>query len=78
MQQWLPTAASGHAGMLDRVLLSVHAHMLLIFVAWMAVFVIALIKFRSGASPTARQEGARGMWPFIAIGAVVVLSLIHI
>lgn len=76
MQHWLPAAASEHASMLDGVLLSVHAHMLLIFAAWLAVFVVALIKFRRGANPEARPEGVRGMWPFVVIGAVIVGDVI--
>jgi cytochrome c oxidase subunit 2 len=76
IDRWLPAAASGHAGALDSVLLSVHAHMLLIFVLWLALFVIALIKFRSGANPTPRQEGIRGLWPAIAIGIVIVGDVI--
>ena len=76
MQQWLPPAASGHAGMLDGVLFSVHAHMLLIFIAWLALFVVAMIKFRSGANPVPRQEGVGGMWPFIAIGVVIIGDVI--
>jgi cytochrome c oxidase subunit 2 len=73
---WLPIAASGHASALDAVLLSVHAHMLLIFVLWLAVFVFALIKFRRGANPQARQEGVRGLWPAIAIGLVIAGDVI--
>jgi cytochrome c oxidase subunit 2 len=62
--------------MLDAVLLSVHAHMLLIFVLWFAVFVFALLKFRRGANPDARQEGVRGIWPAIAIGLVIAGDVI--
>jgi cytochrome c oxidase subunit 2 len=76
IERWLPPAASDHAAALDRVLLSVHAHMALIFVLWLALFVIALIKFRSGANPTPRQEGLRGTWPVIAIGLVIVGDII--
>ena len=76
MQEWLPAAASGHASALDAVLVSVHAHMLLIFAGWLALFVIALIKFRQGANPTPRVEGIRGMWPALAIGAVIAGDVI--
>lgn len=76
MSKWLPSAASGHAGALDAVLLSVHAHMLLIFVMWLALLVFALIRFRRGANPQARQEGVRGMWPAIAIGLVIAGDVI--
>jgi cytochrome c oxidase subunit 2 len=76
IDRWLPAAASDHASALDGVLLSVHAHMALIFVLWLALFVIALIKFRSGANPTPRQEGLRGLWPALAIGLVIVGDVI--
>jgi cytochrome c oxidase subunit 2 len=76
MERWLPAAASGHASALDAVLLSVHAHMLLIFVLWLALFIVALVKFRQGANPTPRPEGVRGLWPALAIGAVIVGDVI--
>lgn len=76
IERWLPAAASDHAGALDGVLLSVHVHMALIFVLWLAVFVIALIKFRGGAHPVATQAGVRGWWPAIAIGLVMVGDVI--
>ena len=76
IERWLPAAASGHASALDAVLLSVHVHMLLIFVLWLGVFAFALIKFRRGANPEARREGVRGMWPAIAIGLVIVGDVI--
>ena len=55
IERWMPQAASGHASALDAVLLSVHGHMLLIFVAWLALFLIALVKFRKGEVIRARQ-----------------------
>jgi cytochrome c oxidase subunit II len=71
IERLLRPAASSHALSLDAVLYSVHAHMLLIFVLWLAVFVYALIRFRRGAQPEPRREGVRGMWPAIAIGLVI-------
>ena len=76
IERWMPAAASGHASALDAVLLSVHAHMLLIFVAWLALFVIALIKFRKGASPEPRERGIGSTFAAIAIGLVVVGDVI--
>ena len=76
MTNWLPIAASDHASALDAVLLSVHAHMLLIFVLWLAVFLFALLKFRRGVNPEPRQAGVRGWWPAIAIGMVIVGDVI--
>jgi cytochrome c oxidase subunit 2 len=71
IERWLPAAASAHAAALDAVLASVHLDMLLIFVSWLALFVIALVKFRRGANPTPQPQGARGIWAAIAIGAVI-------
>ena len=76
MIDWLPQAASGHASMLDAVLLSVHAHMALIFTAWLALFVIALVKFRKGANPEPRAAGMKGTFAAIAIGLVIVGDVI--
>lgn len=76
IDRWLPAAASDHARLLDSVLLSVHAHMLLIFVLWLALFVVVLIKFRRGAHPEPRREGLRGTWAAVAIGLVIVGDVI--
>lgn len=76
IDRWLPAAASSHAEALDAVLRSVHVHMLLIFVAWLALFVIALIKFRKGANPEPRDKGMRTTIAAIAIGLVIVGDVI--
>lgn len=76
IERWLPAAASSHAASLDAVLMSVHVHMLLIFVVWLAVLLYALVRFRKGANPEARPEGARGIWPALAIGAIIVGDVI--
>jgi cytochrome c oxidase subunit 2 len=70
IERLLPAAASSIAPLLDGVLYSVHAHMLMIFVLWLAVYVYALVRFRKGAHPEPRQ-GAGGLWPAIAIGLVI-------
>lgn len=76
IERWLPTAASSHASALDAVLSSIHLDMLLIFAGWLALFLVALFKFRSGASPTPRAAGVRGVWAAIAIGAVIAGDVI--
>ena len=76
IERWMPAAASGHASALDAVLLSVHTHMALIFVAWLALFVIALVKFRRGASPEPRAHGLGGKVAAIAIGLVIAGDVI--
>lgn len=72
IDRWLPAAASAHAPVLDAVLRDIHWHILAIFAIWLIVFIAALIQFRSGSNPEARQEGVRPLWPAIAIGAVIV------
>jgi cytochrome c oxidase subunit II len=71
IERWLPAAASTDAPLLDAVLMSVHVHMLLIFIGWLAVFIYALVRFRKGAHPEPRHQGVRGIWPALAIGAVI-------
>jgi cytochrome c oxidase subunit II len=76
IERLIPVAASSHARLLDAVLLSVHAHMLLIFVAWLALLVIALVKFRKGASPEPRSQGIGTTIAAIAIGLVIAGDVI--
>lgn len=73
---FLPAQASSHAPLLDAVLVSVHVHMLLIFLAWLALFLYALIRFRSGANVEPRPQSLRGVWPALAIGAVIAGDVI--
>jgi cytochrome c oxidase subunit 2 len=71
IERLMPPAASVHATAFDGVLLSVHVFIGLIFAVWLAVFVYALIRFRSGANPEPREQRLRAMWPAIAIGGVI-------
>ena len=76
IDRWIPAAASNHADMLDAVLRSVHVHMALIFVAWLALFVMALVRFRKGANPEPRRTGISGKVAAVAIGLVIVGDVI--
>jgi cytochrome c oxidase subunit 2 len=76
IDRWLPAAASSHAAALDGVLRSIHFHIALIGLLWLAVFVFALVRFRRGAHPEPRQAGVRGIWPALAIGAVILGDLV--
>ena len=71
IERLLRPAASSHASLLDAVLMSVHVHMLLIFIGWLALFLYVIVRFRRGANPEPRQHGVRGIWPALAIGAVI-------
>lgn len=48
---WLPVAASAHAGDIDRILVLVHVLMLALFAGWITFFVFALVRFHHGRSP---------------------------
>jgi cytochrome c oxidase subunit 2 len=76
IERWLPAAASDQASRLDAVLLSVHVHMAMFFIAWLALFVIALIKFRKGANPEPAARGIGMTFAAIAIGLVIVGDVI--
>lgn len=71
LERLLPVAASSHAPMLDLVLRDIHWHMLAIFVVWAIVLLVALVRFRQGRQAQPRRDGVRGLWPVLAIGAVV-------
>jgi cytochrome c oxidase subunit 2 len=71
LSRFLPPAASAHASLGDAVLYDIHWHMLAIFIVWGIVLLVALVRFRHGANPQPRRDGVRGLWPALAIGAVV-------
>ena len=76
IDRWLPVAASAHAASLDAVLREMHWHMLVIFVLWLGLLIWALVRFRAGANPEARQQDVRGLWPALAIGAVILGDIV--
>jgi cytochrome c oxidase subunit 2 len=71
----LPDAASAHAAAFDGVLKAVHVHAVLVLVAWLALFLLMLWRFRAGAG---RRAGPplRGWWPYAAVAAVLVGDVI--
>lgn len=72
IERLLPLAASEHAAEFDRVLTSVHVHMIIQAVAWGAFLLFCLIRFRRGRHPQATYAGVRPLIPALAIGAVIV------
>jgi len=67
---WLPAPASSHAASFDAVLATAHTEGALIFLSWLVVFAIILVRFRArpGVAPGA-PAGRR--WPLVAIAAIV-------
>ena len=71
LNRWLPAPASAHAARFDSVLAAAHTEGALMFLSWLVVFAIILVKFRArpGVAP-GRAAGQR--WPLVAIAAVVL------
>jgi cytochrome c oxidase subunit II len=68
--RWLPTAASSHAARFDGVLAAAHTEGAVIFLGWLAVFAIILVRFR--ARPGVRPGRPAGRhWPLVAVAAIV-------
>jgi cytochrome c oxidase subunit 2 len=72
MTRLLPEAASAEAPALDGVLVAAHWHMAAVFLVWLAIFAIALVRFRASRHPVPRREGPPLLWAGLAIGAVVL------
>lgn len=68
--RWLPVGASTHAAEFDRVLSATHTDAALVFLSWLVLFGVILVRFR--ARPGAPAGRPAGAWPLIAIAAVVL------
>jgi len=72
IERLLPAAASAHAASLDAVLRAVHVHMAVQAIAWGAIFVYCLIRFRRRTGHAASYDGAKPLLPVVAIALVIV------
>ncbi len=70
LARWLPQGASEHAAGFDAVVAAAHTDALIVFVSWLVLFAIILVRFRArrGHAPGAPA----GAWPLVAIAAVVL------
>jgi cytochrome c oxidase subunit 2 len=57
MNRWLPPNAAAHGAQIDSALNWVHWLMAVLFVGWIAFFVIALWRFRRSRNPQANHTG---------------------
>src|SRR5438093_10267562 len=71
----LPVQASTHAGEIDQMISLVHWLMAILFVGWGIFFVVALVRFRSGANPRASYTGAKGK---ISKGLEVAVAVVEV
>jgi len=78
MLRWLglPVEASAQATRIDLIIALVHWLMLAMFVGWMIFFIYVLVRFRRGAHPKARYEGASGRLARLAEMGVVAAEVI--
>jgi len=78
MLRWLglPVDASAHGPRIDLIIVLVHWLMLAMFVGWMIFFIYVLVRFRRGAHPKARYEGASGRLARLAEIGVVAAEVI--
>ncbi len=78
MYEWLglPTAASAHAGDVDRIIVLVHWLMLVLFVGWSVFFAYVLVRFRRSAHPVALHRGLRGNWSTWVEGGVLAAEVV--
>lgn len=71
LNHWLPTPASSHAASFDGVLAAAHADGALIFLSWLVVFAIILVRFRARPGvPPGAPAGQK--WPLVTIAAIVI------
>ncbi len=72
MERWLPPNAAAHGAQIDSALNWVHWLMALLFVGWMAFFLIALWRFRRARNPVANHTGVTSHASSWLEGAVAV------
>jgi cytochrome c oxidase subunit II len=80
MERWmgLPTLASEHGAVVDRLLIFFHLLMIALFVGWSCFFLYSLWRFRQKRSPKADYHGARthaSTWLEVAVAVIELLLL---
>ena len=61
---------------IDLLLVLVHWMVLFLLVTFAVYFVVALVKFRSGAHPRARRQGPHPRWVWIVAGGIFVVEVL--
>ncbi|MEQ1871729.1 MAG: cupredoxin domain-containing protein [Vicinamibacterales bacterium] len=74
----LPVQASQHASGLDQLLTEVHWLMAVMFIGWATLFLLIVVRFRSGAHPKADYVGTRGWGARLAVGIVAAEAFLII
>ena len=71
----MPPSYSAHGGDVDRIIVDVHAMMLILFIFWAMFFGYALVRFRAKKQPKARYAGLQSRWPLYMIAVIGVIEL---
>jgi cytochrome c oxidase subunit 2 len=71
LNRWLPTPASTHAAQFDGVLATAHTEAAIVFLSWLAIFAMILVRFRARAGVAPSSPAGRH-WPLMAIAAIVL------
>jgi len=75
----MPDLASEHGQALDELTGYVHVLMLVLFVGWLAYFIMVLLKFNKGANPKADYVGVKShLNTYLEIGVAVVEGILLI
>lgn len=76
IERWLPPNAAAHGAQIDSSLNWVHLLMAILFVGWLAFFIIALWRFRKSRNPVANYTGVKSHASSWLEGAVAVAEAI--
>jgi Heme/copper-type cytochrome/quinol oxidases, subunit 2 len=76
LARFMPPDASAHGPQLDHLTALVHWLMAILFVGWLAYFVVVLFRFRAGRNPRASYSGAKRNFSAYAEAGVVAFEAI--
>ena len=81
MTEWLglPALASAHGGQIDNLIGWIHVFMLILFVAWTAFFLSAIVRSRQSRNPVADYRGVtsnRSVYSEIGVAVVEAVLLV--
>src|SRR5689334_22409766 len=76
LAQYMPVAASEHAGRIDALNAAVHWLMLVLFVAWGLYFVWVLRRFSARNNPRANYHGTTSHYSTYAEAGVAIIEVV--
>lgn len=79
MNRWLPPNAAAHGAQIDGTINWVHVLMGVLFVGWLAFFIIALWRFRRSRNPVANHTGVTGhtsTWLEVGVAVAEAILLV--